>query len=175
MNKCKTCRGFGLWKIGDRVPIGPMDAADGMPTLPCPICKANGIPKNSWRTLDGQYIPIPELTDDHLLNIIKHVSEREYSVGNKKILKKILIESKKRQNPNKKFPITLEKTGSVGGRINTRKWNSKREDVKDDQHNPKKKWYYHDGLKRTKKRWNKKKGVQEISKKGSRDKIVWCD
>jgi hypothetical protein len=68
-----------------------------------------------------------------------------------------------------------EISGSVGGRINTRKWNSKRSDIKGDQHNPKKKWQTHVGLKRTKFRWNKKKGIREKSKKGSRDRIFWAD
>jgi len=69
----------------------------------------------------------------------------------------------------------MEITGTVGGRTNTRKWNSKKEDIKNDQHSPKKKWKTHFGLKRTKIRWNKKKGIKEKSKKGSRDRIVWAD
>lgn len=69
----------------------------------------------------------------------------------------------------------LEVTGTVGGRTNTRKWGSKREDKKNDQHNKKKKWQTHDGLKRTKLRWNKKRGKREVSKKGSRDIIAWAD
>jgi len=39
--QCGTCRGFGLWAIGDPMPMGQMDANDGMPTKPCPECGAN--------------------------------------------------------------------------------------------------------------------------------------
>jgi hypothetical protein len=38
--KCKTCYGFGMWAVGDFVPVGPVDASDGMSTLPCPECGA---------------------------------------------------------------------------------------------------------------------------------------
>ena len=70
---------------------------------------------------------------------------------------------------------SVQITGSVGGRINTRKWGSKKRDIKEDQHKKKKKWYIHEGLKRTKLRWNKKRGKQELSKKGSRDIVSWAD
>jgi len=39
--KCKTCNGFGLWAVGEHVPMGEMDARDGMPTVACPCCGAN--------------------------------------------------------------------------------------------------------------------------------------
>ena len=39
--KCKTCYGYGLWAFGDKVPMGPMDAGDGMPTIKCPECGAS--------------------------------------------------------------------------------------------------------------------------------------
>ena len=42
--KCKTCYGYGFWAFGDYVPVGPMDAEDGTPTLPCPECGANTNP-----------------------------------------------------------------------------------------------------------------------------------
>lgn len=38
---CGTCFGYGLWAMGDSSPMGPMDAADGLPTRPCPECGAN--------------------------------------------------------------------------------------------------------------------------------------
>lgn len=42
--KCGTCYGCGMWGLGDSTPMGPMDAADGMPTTPCPECGANPNP-----------------------------------------------------------------------------------------------------------------------------------
>ena len=36
--------GYGLWAIGDPSPMGPIDAGDGMPTIPCPTCGANANP-----------------------------------------------------------------------------------------------------------------------------------
>jgi len=42
---CKKCEGFGLWDMGTPSPMGPMDAADGFPTLPCPECGADANPK----------------------------------------------------------------------------------------------------------------------------------
>jgi hypothetical protein len=41
--KCGTCWGNGLWPDGT-APMGPMDASDGMPTIPCPECGANPNP-----------------------------------------------------------------------------------------------------------------------------------
>ena len=63
------------------------------------------------------------------------------------------------------------------GKINTREWNSTRKgaEVRENQRNRKKKPGFRSGLKRTKRRFNKKKGVREKSKKGSRDKIYWSD
>lgn len=43
-NKCKTCKGFGMWGIGLFTSMGPSDAASGMPTLPCPECGKNANP-----------------------------------------------------------------------------------------------------------------------------------
>ena len=43
-DKCELCYGYGLWKIGDHSPMGPIDARDGMPTIPCPQCGANANP-----------------------------------------------------------------------------------------------------------------------------------
>lgn len=42
--ECKTCYGHGMWALGDPCPMGPMDAAGGVPTLPCPECGANRNP-----------------------------------------------------------------------------------------------------------------------------------
>ena len=47
--KCKTCYGYGLWAIGAKTGMGPMDAADGMPTLECPECKSNANPYKNER------------------------------------------------------------------------------------------------------------------------------
>lgn len=41
-SKCKTCLGHGLWSYGDPAPMGPLDAADGMPAKECPECGAGG-------------------------------------------------------------------------------------------------------------------------------------
>jgi hypothetical protein len=38
--KCKTCRGYGLWAVGDPSPMGPMDFRDGCPNKTCPECGA---------------------------------------------------------------------------------------------------------------------------------------
>lgn len=43
IKKCSTCSGNGLWPDGT-APMGPMDAADGMPTIACPECGANRNP-----------------------------------------------------------------------------------------------------------------------------------
>lgn len=45
--KCKTCYGYGLWTDGT-APMGPMDASDGMPTIPCPECKADANPREKY-------------------------------------------------------------------------------------------------------------------------------
>jgi hypothetical protein len=37
--KCNTCWGYGMWSDGT-APMGPMDAEDSMPTMPCPECGA---------------------------------------------------------------------------------------------------------------------------------------
>jgi len=70
----------------------------------------------------------------------------------------------------------VEVSGSLG-KINTREWNSSRKgaQVKDNQHNRKKNPAFRSGLKRTKKRFNKKTGVREKTKKGSRDRVHWSD
>jgi len=63
------------------------------------------------------------------------------------------------------------------GKTNTREWNSSRKgaEMRANQHKKKKKPGFRDGLKRSKKRFNKKKGVREKSKKGSREHIHWSD
>jgi hypothetical protein len=58
--KCKTCYGYGFWAFGDYVPVGPMDAEDGTPTLPCPECGANPNPiDNCERTIKKRRIKKP--------------------------------------------------------------------------------------------------------------------
>ena len=47
MNKnksCDKCDGYGLWFNDPKSPMGPIDASDGIPTIPCPKCKANANP-----------------------------------------------------------------------------------------------------------------------------------
>jgi hypothetical protein len=44
VKSCQTCFGYGLWAVGDPVPMGVMDAMDGLPTIPCPECGANANP-----------------------------------------------------------------------------------------------------------------------------------
>ena len=36
--KCNTCWGYGLWAIGDEVPMGPIDYEDGEANKKCPEC-----------------------------------------------------------------------------------------------------------------------------------------
>ena len=65
---CSTCRGYGLWAMGDPSPMGRMDAADGLPTLECPECKANANPvksENPHRDYgdETKYIPAPPVPD----------------------------------------------------------------------------------------------------------------
>lgn len=40
---CSTCYGFGLWFDTDQ-PMGRIDAREGLPTKPCPECKADKNP-----------------------------------------------------------------------------------------------------------------------------------
>ena len=42
--KCRTCWGYGLWAIGDPVPMGRLDAGSGFPTIACQECGANANP-----------------------------------------------------------------------------------------------------------------------------------
>ena len=39
---CKTCVGYGLWLLGDPIPMGRIDASDGYPTKKCPECGVGG-------------------------------------------------------------------------------------------------------------------------------------
>ena len=41
---CTSCWGYCLWHDG-LSPMGPLDAQDGMPTIPCPECGANANPQ----------------------------------------------------------------------------------------------------------------------------------
>lgn len=41
---CETCYGYGIWAVGLKTPMGPLDASDGMPTTPCPECGKNANP-----------------------------------------------------------------------------------------------------------------------------------
>ena len=43
---CKNCYGYGLWILGDKVPMGAMDAYDGFPTSRCPECGMSFNDKN---------------------------------------------------------------------------------------------------------------------------------
>jgi len=46
---CSTCLGHGLWADKSGRPMGPMDAADGIPTRTCPECGASTNPKRGSR------------------------------------------------------------------------------------------------------------------------------
>lgn len=54
MKKCKTCFGYGLHYLGEATPVGPIDASDGYPTIPCPECgkSANPIKPNNTDVLE---------------------------------------------------------------------------------------------------------------------------
>lgn len=91
---CKTCYGYGLWAIGDPCPVGPMDFGDGSPVKVCPECGA-GERKNTWTTLEGLIIPVKDLTDSHLKNIVKHIDTRKE--GKTAIRKMIEKEVKRRK------------------------------------------------------------------------------
>lgn len=41
VSSCKICKGFGLWAMGDALPMGAIDAMEGYYTVPCPSCGAN--------------------------------------------------------------------------------------------------------------------------------------
>jgi len=56
------------------------------------------------------------------------------------------------------------------GKINERAWGYSK-----DIHKKGKKWFITTAPKRVKKRWNKKKGEHETSKKGSQEYYVWAD
>ena len=71
---CGTCWGYSLWAIGDPCPMGPMDYRDGSPTKKCPECGA-GVRKNTWTTLDGLVIPVKDLTNAHLKNIVRDIKK----------------------------------------------------------------------------------------------------
>ena len=73
-SNCKTCQGYGLWAIGHPCPMGPMDFSDGSPVKKCPECGA-GQRKNVWTTLDGLAIPVKDLTDAHLKNIVRDIKK----------------------------------------------------------------------------------------------------
>jgi hypothetical protein len=138
------------------------------------------IGKKNWakftKWMRGQGAPV--MSDGSMGYFSWNVEEFKNRIeGVKKLTLKETAEIIKRGTLPKTNDI-IEKAeigGTVGGRINTRKWNSKRRDITEDQHNPKKNWRYHVHTKRTKVRWNKKKGVLEKTKKGSRDKTWWAD
>ncbi len=62
-------------------------------------------------------------------------------------------------------------------KMNEKAWNSSNHGKKHSksQHKKKKKYFVTDAPKRTKKRFNKKKGEKEVSKKGSVDRFYWAD
>jgi len=39
---CDSCYGYGIWAVGPRVPMGPLDYKDGCPNKPCPKCGGGG-------------------------------------------------------------------------------------------------------------------------------------
>lgn len=41
---CTHCVGYGMWPDGSNLPMGPLDAEDGAPTIECPFCGANPNP-----------------------------------------------------------------------------------------------------------------------------------
>jgi hypothetical protein len=73
--------------------------------------------------------------------------------------------------------MIIEVSRSIDGKMNSKHWNTSRKgkDVTANEHNKKKHPEYRCGLKRTKMRWNKKKGLREKSKKGSKERIYWSD
>ncbi len=42
--KCDVCWGYGLWAVGDAVPMGPIDFMDRLPNKKCPKCGSGGVP-----------------------------------------------------------------------------------------------------------------------------------
>ena len=40
--------GYGVWAWGDPSPMGEMDAREGTPTKPCPVCGANKNPFENY-------------------------------------------------------------------------------------------------------------------------------
>ncbi len=50
-NECQHCYGYGLWAIGAPSPMGPMDASDGYPTIPCKNCGSDANPIEKWKKL----------------------------------------------------------------------------------------------------------------------------
>ena len=42
--KCNTCQGYGMWGFGMYTSMGEWDSKGGIPTLPCPECRANANP-----------------------------------------------------------------------------------------------------------------------------------
>lgn len=95
-NTCKTCYGYGLWKIGDPAPLGPIDFSDGTEGQTCPECGATGKHKDYWRTLDGKIIYIKRLTNNHLDNIINDIKNNKLFVSTK-MTKRLLNEKNERQ------------------------------------------------------------------------------
>ena len=63
------------------------------------------------------------------------------------------------------------------GNMNERSWSSSRHgmDNTENQHKGGKAWYHTCAPKRVKKRWNKKRGQLEVSKKGSQEYYVWSN
>ena len=49
MSECKTCLGYGFWVWSHIAPMGRIDAEDGVPTIPCPECKANPNPVKGFK------------------------------------------------------------------------------------------------------------------------------
>ena len=59
--KCNLCYGYGFWCWGHIAPMGPMDASDGVPTMPCPKCGANPNPVKKTDSLKKRTDEIKKL------------------------------------------------------------------------------------------------------------------
>lgn len=65
---CTTCWGYGLWATGDTVPMGPMDAGDGMPSKACPECGMYGVnlvegEVEAWQSVGNTEACVKKLRD----------------------------------------------------------------------------------------------------------------
>ena len=61
---CETCFGYGMYALGDRVPMGETHAYDGMPTTLCPECGANANPSPVIERKAKDVVQVAAETDD---------------------------------------------------------------------------------------------------------------